>query len=131
MRINTFDLIDEEREQIISDLLVLGVFCLNEKGVIALTKSFHKSVNAFFDCELDQHIKKDAPPELVEYLVLSANLFLYTPKINKENFFHVFNLTLRSLQKPEIENNDFDKFWGWIEIFFEKPYTDLGLWSNG
>ena len=80
---------------------------------------FLKAVNSFIDKGHDEPIKDELPPTLTKPMIISVCLLVFHPGIQKTDFFHLLNISLRSIGEPQIENIHFDNFWGWVEYFFK------------
>ena len=116
---NTNELPPEIYRRYKEELLETQTFRYNEHGVLTPTNFFLKNVNSFIASGLDKEIKVLAPT-ITKSLIISACLLPFHRRNNqKEDFFHILNISLENMNEPQIENTQFSKFWGWMEYFFE------------
>ncbi len=116
---NTEDLPENILKEYISKLQASYTHRYNEKGIFAPTKLFLGAINSFIDKGLNKEIELELPPTLTKPMIISGCLLLFYPGIQKTDLMHILNISLRCIGEPQIKNIHFDRFWGWLEIFFE------------
>lgn len=118
MIVNTQELPPDLYQDYKVRLLTTHTFRYNENGILTPTNNFLRSVNSFVEKGLDKAIISKAP-DISKSLIISACLLVFHPKIQKNDFLHILNISLESMGEFQIENTQYDKFLGWMEYFFQ------------